>query len=165
MEMAINMASSEFRAKADEVLRIMESDPVTARIMDAAETVEEMYEAARRYVNVKFEDFKRYFNEAMGCYEAKMELSDDDMELVVGGSWKSFWQKTKKFLLSATVIVSCALGGAVVGAIGGAVVGLGEGGPAGAAVGAAVGAVAGIVGGVKLGLEVLDQYYNDTRRC
>ena len=124
------------RAAAAEIRNLqayMEADPVVNRMMDAAETVEDMYEVAKRYIQIKFEDFRQAFNEAMDYLKgSKVELDDDVMECVAGGfSWGGLWNTLKK------VAVAVAVGVAVVGAC------VVTGGVAGAVLGATVGAIAG----------------------
>ena len=46
MEMAMTIEQNG--AQVQEMLQKMEADPITSRIMEAAETVEDMYEAAKR---------------------------------------------------------------------------------------------------------------------
>ena len=136
MDMA--MAIEQNEAKVQEMLQKMEADPVTSKIMEVAETVEDMYEAAKRYITIKLDDFRKLFNDALGYYDKKTKLSDDDMEMIVGGAGSSFWQKFKKYALAAVVIagvlaVSAVTAGAAAGAIGAAA------GAAGAFAAAAVG--------------------------
>lgn len=136
MEMA--MAIEQNGAKVQEMLQKMEADPITSRIMEAAETVEDMYEAAKRYISIKLDEFKELFDEALGYYDKKTKLSDEDMEMIVGGSWSDIWNKCKKVALAAVVVVgvvalSAATAGVAAGVIGAAA------GAAGAVAAAAVG--------------------------
>ncbi len=129
----------------------MEADPVVGRLMDAAETVEDMYKVAKRYVQIKMEDFRQTFNEAMDYLKgSKVQLDDEVMECVAGGfSWSKFWNVVKKVAISAVVVAAvvgaCVVTGGVAGAVGGAIVG------AVTATGAAAGATAGMVGGMLTG--------------
>lgn len=79
------------------------------------------------------------------------ELNDDELDIVVGGSWKSFWKKVGKIALGVVVaigaVAACAVtagaAGAAIGAIGAAVAGTAV--ASAATAGAATGAVGGIV--------------------
>ena len=111
----------------------MEADPVVGKLMDAAETVEDMYEVAKRYVEIKLEDFRELFSEAMDYFKgSKVELDDEVMECVAGGaSWGGFWKVFKKVAVAAAI-------GLAVGAVC-----VATGGAAGAALGALGAYVAG----------------------
>lgn len=158
MDMAAAIEQNETRVQ--EMLQKLEKDPVTSRIMEAAETVEEMYEAARKYISVKLDEFKAMFDDVLGYYDKKTRLSDEDMDFIVGGSWKSFWNKFKKVALAAVIVVgtvaacvaTAGLAGAAIGAAG-AAAGAAIAGTAvasAAATGAVTGAVTGGIGGALL---------------
>ncbi len=132
----------------------MEADTVVNKMMEAAETVEDMYEVAKRYIQIKFEDFRQVFNDAMDYFKgSKVELDDEVMECVAGGfSWGKFWNTFKKVAIAVAVgvvvvgasVVTAGVAGAVVGAAVGAVT------TAGAAAGATTGLVGGMIGGALL---------------
>ncbi len=129
----------------------MEADTVVNKLMEAAETVEDMYEVAKRYIQIKFEDFRQAFNEAMDYLKgSKVELDDDIMECVAGGfSWGGLWNTLKKVAVAvavgAVVVGACVVTGGVAGAVLGATVG------AIAGTGVAAGATTGIIGGMITG--------------
>ncbi len=143
----------------------MEADPVVGRLMEAAETVEDMYKVAKRYIQIKFEDFHQIFNEAMDYFKgSKVELDDEVMECVVGGRWKG-WKIFKKIAIAAAIAVGVVAAAALTGGIAGGLVGAAgayvSGWVAGSAitVGAALtstaavgGAVGGAVAGAALGI-------------
>ncbi len=146
----------------------MEADPVVGRLMEAAETVEDMYKVAKRYIQIKFEDFHQIFNEAMDYFKgSKVELDDEVMECVVGGRWKG-WKIFKKIAMVAVaaaiavgVVAAAAVTGGVacglVGAAGAFVHGFVTGsaitvGAALTSTAAVGGAVGGAVAGAALGI-------------
>ncbi len=143
----------------------MEADPVVGRLMEAAETVEDMYKVAKRYIQIKFEDFHQIFNEAMDYFKgSKVELDDEVMECVVGGRWKG-WKIFKKIAIAAAIAVGVVAAAALTGGVAGGLVGAAgayvSGWVAGSAitVGAALtstaavgGAVGGAVAGAALGI-------------
>ena len=142
------------RATAAEIKNLqayMEADTVANKLMEAAETVEDMYEVAKRYIQIKFEDFRQVFNEAMDYFKgSKVELDDEVMECVAGGfSWSKLWNTVKKVAIAAAVGVAvvgaCVVTGGVAGAVLGATVGAIAG--TGVAAGATTGLIGGMIGG------------------
>lgn len=155
MNMAMAMENADVRQQSQELLAKLEADPVINGLMEAAETIEDMYEIAKRYVTMKLEDFRQMFEEAMDYYKGtKVELDDDTMEYVVGGSWKSFWEGFKKVALVAVIAVGVGL--ACAATAGAAAAGIATVGAvvAGTAVGSAAvtGAVTGAIGGAAAGI-------------
>lgn len=155
MNMAMAMENADVRQQSKELLAKLEADPVVNGLMEAAETIEDMYEIAKRYVTMKLEDFRQLFEEAMDYYKnAKVELDDDTMEYVVGGSWKSFWKTFKKVALTAVIVAGVGLACAATGGLAGAGIGVAGAYVTGAALGsaAATGAVTGAIGGAVAGV-------------
>lgn len=155
MNMAMAMENADVRQQSKELLAKLEADPVINGLMEAAETIEDMYEIAKRYVTMKLEDFRQLFEEAMDYYKGtKVELDDDTMEYVVGGSWKSFWNTFKKVALTAVIVAGvgllCAVtaGAAAAGVAAVAAVATGTAVGTAAATGAVTGAIGGAVAGV-----------------
>ena len=103
----------------------MEADTVVGKLMDAAESVEDMYEVAKRYIQIKFEDFCQVFNETMDYLKgSKVELDDGTMECVVGGfSWRGLWNGVKKVAIAAAIGVAVVTVSAVTAGAAGAVIG------------------------------------------
>lgn len=165
MDMAAAIEQNEVQVQ--EMLQRLENDPVTSRIMEAAETVEEMYEAAKKYISVKLDEFKAMFDDVLGYYDKKTRLSDEDMDFIVGGSWKSFWKKFKKVALAAVIVVgavaACVVtagaAGAAIGAAGAAAGAamLGTAVGSAAATGAVAGAIGGGIGGAALSIDTILQ--------
>ena len=129
----------------------IESNPAVSQMMEAAQSVEEMYQAIKDYISLKLDDFKVLFNKTVDFFKgSKVQLEDDMMECVGGGwSFSSFWNKYKKTICAVAVVA----GMAIVGAAAGAVVGvtaaicagtsLAVGGTVGATIGGVVGALSG----------------------
>lgn len=150
MDMAAAIEQNEVQVQ--EMLQKLEKDPATSRIMEAAETVEEMYEAAKQYISVKLDEFKAMFDDVLGYYDKKTKLSDEDMDFIVGGSWKSFWNKFKKVALAAVIVVGTIAACAATAGLAGAAIGAAGAAIAGTAVASAAvtGAVTGGIGGALL---------------
>ena len=124
-------------------------------------SLEEFFNVCKKYINCTFEEFHKLYNrlseQMSNIYEETFgprELNDDELDIVVGGSWKSFWKKVGKIALGvvaaigavAACVVTGGLAGAAIGAIGAAVAGTAV------ASAATAGAVSGAIGGVALGV-------------
>lgn len=123
----------------DKMIAVMEENPVAKKLMDAAQTLEDMYAVTKEYVEMKLEDFKVIFNKTVDYFkESKTELPDEVMDTVVGGwSLGSFVNKWKRQILATCILLECVATGVLIGAA--------VGGPAGALVGAFGGLVVGCV--------------------
>lgn len=126
---------------------LMEANPAVKKLMEAAQTVEDMYEIAKEYIEVKLEDFKVLWNKTVDYFkESKTALPDEMMDSVVGGwSFSGFFNKWKKEIIATTIAVGCMAAGIVVGA----------------ALGGWVGAAAGALAGAAVGLTFATMYYED----
>lgn len=111
-------AGTEFTAKVEEVL---DSNPVTKKLMEAAQTVEDVYQIAKEYVEIKLEDFKVIFDKTVKYFkEEKAELPDEVMDGVVGGGFFDWLDKWKHQIITVSIAVGCAaVGAAIGGALGG----------------------------------------------
>lgn len=156
MDMATVMHNENFNDQLAAQLQEMENNPVVSKLLEAAQTVEDMYNIAKGYFEITFEKFQTMYEEATNYFKQdKVELADDTMEAVVGGVPK--WLKKLGKIALATVIVvgvvaACAAtagaAGAAVGALGGYVVGTFGATAASVAAGVTVGAsVAGMAAG------------------
>ncbi len=143
------MADEQMQQKMDTLVEAMEKDPVMMKIVEAAKTVEDMYEITKSFIKVTFEDFKKVFRQVTDYFSSdKAALSDEILDDVVGG-----WSLSNLFG-SATEKIKC-----IAGCIGGAAlmwagIGLGMtlciiGGPGGVAAGLTV-AAAGLIGGAQM---------------
>ncbi len=140
----VDVAKIMSTAGADEALakvgEIIDANPVSKKLLEAAQTVEDAYQVFKAYVEMKFEDFKIVFEKTVNYFkEPKAALPDEVMDQVVGGGWSDFWNKYKHKIIRASIIVGCAVAGIALGAL--------TAGAAGAVVVGFVGAVVG-VGGV-----------------
>ncbi len=136
--------TKETIAKAQEVL---ENDAETAALIEKAENEADMWEVFKKYVSAPVEYFKEVFQKVTDYFKAdKAALSDETLDNVVGGwSFSNFWNKYKKTIITAAVVVGSAallfsgLGAPIGAALGGAAAASGAG--VGALVGWCVGAV------------------------
>lgn len=145
------MSHEENQTAAEQLKAAIENNPAVSQMMEAAHSVEEMYQAVKEYISLKLDDFKVLFDKTIEFFKSpKVQLEDDMMECVVGGGFFSnLWDKYKKTICAVVVVA----GMAVVGAAAGAVVGvtaavlagtsMAIGGTAGATIGGVVGALAG----------------------
>lgn len=162
IDMAVMMENEEVKAKAKQIEAHMDGDSVISKMLDAAENVADMYEIAKKYLEIKMEDFEMLFNGAMDYFsEKKTKLSDETMECIVGGRKHFNWKLLKKIAIVAAIAVGtvalCAGIGAVVGA-GASAAGVAIAHVAGYAAattvgsGALTGAITGAIGGTVAGL-------------
>ncbi len=139
------MANDAAREAVDKIEAVIDTDQETCGLLDLAKSVEDVFEATKKYVSMKLDDFKALFADVMNYFkdEEKVTLADETLDCVVGGwSWGGVWETVKR--KAVAVVIGAAIGASALG-IGGAVLG----GPIGFGVGAAVGAiVGGIIGGV-----------------
>ncbi len=125
--------------KVEQFVAVMEENPAVKKLLEAAQSMEDMYHIAKEYVEMKLEDFKVLWDKAVAYFkEEKAALDDEVMENVVGGwSLSGFFNKWKRQIVASCILVGSVIGGAIVGAC--------VGGPGGAVVGAFGGLIVGSV--------------------
>ncbi len=136
------MANKAACEGVDQLEAMIDKDQETCALLDAAQSLEDVFTAVKKYVVMKFEDFTALFDDVMNYFkEDKTALSDETLDCVVGGwSWGGLWQSVKK---RATAVLIGAACGAAVGAVAGAVTAAGGGALVGAFIGAVLGGIAG----------------------
>lgn len=157
----VNFETQEQADKFNSFNKLLSEDTSTLEALDNASSLEEFFNVCKKYTNCTFEEFHKLYNrlseQMSNIYEETFgprELNDDELDIVVGGSWKSFWKKVGKIALGvvaaigavAACVVTGGLAGAAIGAIGAAVAGTAV------ASAATAGAVSGAIGGVALGV-------------
>lgn len=132
------MEQAEAKASVEKLQAAMEANPVVNQLLEAAETVEDMYQVAKEYITIKFEEFKVLIDKTVDYFKGpKVQLDDDVMDCVVGGNWfADFWNKHKKTIVTVAIVA----GFVAVGAVAGGFLGV-------AALGGVGGAIAGAVAG------------------
>ncbi len=95
----------------------------------AANTLEEAYEALKKYIKMTMEQFKAGYEalkeKVTGLFEevqAKRELSDEELDIVAGGGLGSWFKKNWKSVAKGVALTGLAI--VAGGVIGGAVVGM-----------------------------------------
>ena len=123
--------------KVDQFVEAMEENPVTKKLLDALETVEDAYRLAKEFIEIKWEDFKVLWDKTVDYFKTeRAPLSDEVMDGVVGGwSLSGWWNQWKRTIAAACIMVGGAVGGAVLGACVGGPFGLFTGAFAGFLVG------------------------------
>ncbi len=69
------------------------ADPMLDQLATAARSIEEMFEVAKHFIQVEFQEFRQVFEDVMEFYSApKAALADDLLDNVAGGafSWANF---------------------------------------------------------------------------
>lgn len=157
----VNFETQEQADKFNSFNKILSEDTSTLEALDNASSLEEFFSACKKYVNCTFEEFHKLYNrlsdQMSNIYEETFgprELNDDELDIVVGGSWKSFWKKVGKIALGVAVCVGAVAACVVTGGLAGAAIGAVGAAVAGTAVASAAtaGAVSGAIGGVALGV-------------
>ncbi len=129
--------AAEALAKVEELI---DANPVSKKLLEAAQTMEDAYLVFKDYVEMKWKDFKIVFQKTVDYFrEPKATLPDEMLDGVAGGGWSDFWNKYKHQIIRTSIIVGCIAGGIALGAL--------TGGAAGAVVFGLTGAMIG-VGGV-----------------
>lgn len=83
MNAAVAMENVEAREQAQEILTRIQANPAVNALVETAETAEDMYEVAKRYIDMNREEFRNAFEAAMNYYNnTKQELDEDTMELL-----------------------------------------------------------------------------------
>ncbi len=143
------MENAEIKTGMSDLTSAMEQNPVMMKLVEAAETVEDLYQITKKFVKVAFDDFKKVFVQVANYFSSdKTVLADEMLDGVVGGWSLSGW--FKKAANKIACVAGCVAGiGAFVGgiALGGAIAVFG--GPVGVVGGIAI-AGAGIAGGTAL---------------
>lgn len=133
------MENETVKKSTAEVMAAIEQDPEAMKLLDAATTVEDMFEATKRYVKIAWEDFKKLFANTVDYFSVqKAALRDEVLDNVVGGwSFSSFFDSISK----KAQCIACVVVGAAVVVAGGALAltSIALGGPVGAVVGALAG--------------------------
>lgn len=167
----VNFETQEQADKFNSFNKILSEDTSTLEALDNASSLEEFFNVCKKYINCTFEEFHKLYNrlseQMSNIYEETFgprELNDDELDIVVGGSWKSIWKKIGKITLGVVAAVGAIAVCAVTGGIAGAAIGAGLAAAAGtivtgtataaaigtvAGIGATVGAVAGVGTGIS----------------
>ncbi len=147
MEAVLNveeiMAKPEAQEAQQKLVAAFEQDEAASKVIDEADSVESLYDAMKGFLNLTLEKFRKLIGDCYDYCAKKMEIADEDLDIVAGGGLGS-WLKSAKSAVKKYAVATCA----IVGAVGGAVVG----GVVGAAQGAAAGPVGMVVGAVFGGL-------------
>lgn len=118
--------AEDTKERALKVQEVLEKDPAVKAELDAASSVEDLYEVFKRYLVMKLEDFKKLCTRSTDSFrKEKMALSDETMDAVVGGwSLWGFVEKYKTVIIATAIVVGCAVTAGALGAGLGAVVGV-----------------------------------------
>ncbi len=148
LNVAALMANEEVAKSVETVKKAILEDPETGKLVDAAESIEDVFALVKKFANVTLEQVKVIFNKAVAYYKgAKAALADEVLDNVVGGwSLSAWWNKNKADIVGFTIWGACILGGAIAGAV--------VGGPGGAWVGGAIGFTIGAAVGSAVGTAV-----------
>ncbi len=133
--------------RVEQVKAALAADPKASLLMKTAETAEDVYEIIKGFAKATLEQVKVIFQKTVDYYkQAKVELSDELLDNVVGGwSFSSWWNQNKSDIIGGAIFATCLIGGVIIGACTGGLGGAVIGAAAGFAIGATLGGVAGLV--------------------
>lgn len=123
------MSYGEIQEAVEELKATLESNPAVGQMIDAAQSLEEMYESMKDYIGMKLEDFKVVFHKAVAFVTGpKTKLEDDMMESVAGGStylkdYRDFKKSAKGTIQNTIIAVALVVGLMVLGSSVGASLG------------------------------------------
>ncbi len=124
------MATEDAMQAKEKLEALLDADPEASALVEAAESVEDVYHVIKRFIDVTLEQVKIAFQKSVDYFkESKTELADEALDNVVGGwSFSSWWGKYKKAVIMVAEVALVAAAGLAVGAVtfgaGGAVAGL-----------------------------------------
>ena len=87
------MADENVKAGMAKCEAALAADPMLDQLAGAARSIEEMFEVAKHFIQVEFQEFRQVFEDVMEFYSApKAALADDLLDNVAGGafSWSTF---------------------------------------------------------------------------
>ncbi len=143
IDVAKVMAVESAKEAAKKLEAAMEADPEINGLMEAAETVEDMFVVAKKFITITLEQFKVVCQKTLDFFKQDKAIVGDEMlDSVSGGGWSEFWNKVKKPLAAIGIIVACTA------------VGIAAGAALGGFLGAPIGGVAGFAGGIIWGVNV-----------
>lgn len=131
------MNNEKMQAGMADFVESVQKDSVLMPLIEAAQTVEDMFNITKKYLQVTFAEFKNLFKQAVDYFSAdKVALADEMLDDVVGGWSLSGWFKSnvEKIKCVGAIVGAFALGAAV-GVLGGMMIGVG--GPIGGLLGVA----------------------------
>lgn len=163
----VTFASEDMKNKFEEEFKKFTSDTALMEKIDAVDSIEEIYEICKDKVQFSLDQYREIMKDMEAQIKSSFiddqdeELTDDDLEEVVGGSWGSFWKSFGKAaaivgIVAGVVALSVVTGGAAaagIAAAGYAVAGaVGTAGAAAAVAGATTSIIAtGVAGGIATG--------------
>ena len=167
-EIKLTFVSDEMRDKFEKEYNKLISDKALMEKIDAVDSIEEIYEVCKDRVEFSLDQYREVMKEVEAHIKSQFmdnqdeELTDDDLEDVVGGfSWGNFWKNVGKAaaiigVAAAVVAIGVVTGGAA--AAGVAALGTAFAGTLGTAAGTSaiiVGATAGGVAGGAIAIKAM----------
>ncbi len=137
------MADEKAREAAEKLEAALEANPEDNALMEAAQSAEDMYQVAKKYISIKLEEFKVLFQKTVDYFKQdKVALQDEVLDSVAGGwSLSNFWNTYKKKIIAVAIVVGTTAAGIAIGAAVGGLGGALLGGAIGFAAGATIVAV------------------------
>ena len=151
----INFEDEEKTKLFTEAMEKLQRDADAMAALEQSGSLKEVYAAFKKYCPLSFEEYEQLSNKLMDQFQesaakltADRELTEDELDIVTGGSWSSFWKTVGTIAVGVAIVAAVAVtAGAAAAAIGaGAAALLAPGSEgitalAGALVGGAAGAI------------------------
>ncbi len=134
------MNNEKVQKGMEDFVASVQQDSALMKIIDAAKTVEDMFEITKTFCKVTFEQFKSLFQQAADYLSSdKAVLADEMLDDVVGGwSLSSWFSSNVEKIKCVGAIAGAFVLGATFGVLGGAMIAVG--GPLGGFIGVAAAA-------------------------
>ena len=137
INVAALMATEDAQLAKEKFEALVHADPKANALLEAAESVEDVYHVIKRFIDVTLDQVKTAFHKTVDYFKgSRVALDDETLDNVVGGwSFSSWWNKYKDAVTMVTGVVLIAsigvalgavtfgVGGAIIGGIAGSVVG------------------------------------------
>ena len=151
----INFEDEEKTKLFTEAMEKLHRDADAMAALEQSGSLKDIYTAFKKYCPLSFDEYEQLSNKLMDQFQesaakltADRELTEDELDVVTGGSWSSFWKTVGTIAIGVAIVAAVAVtAGAAAAAIGaGAAALLAPGSEgitalAGALVGGAAGAI------------------------
>ncbi len=124
IDIAQIMSREDYQNAVEELQAALDVNPAISRMIDTAQSLEEMYESLKEYMSLKLEDFKVVFAKALAyIVPPKTRLEDDTMDCVAGGGYLHDWKDLQVNIKKAAICAAILAGLLIVGTATGAAIG------------------------------------------
>ncbi len=116
------MAKPEAQEAQQKLVAALEADEAASKAIEETDSVEGLYDLMKGFLNLTLEKFKKLVGDCYDYCAKKMEIADEDLDIVAGGGLGSIWNKAKS-ALKYSIVATCTIVGGAIGVVGGAIIG------------------------------------------